>query len=392
LNFRTHFLERQFDFDQVMAAAAKQPWIGYDTEFIGEKTYIPVLCLMQVIVEQDIYLIDTLRINDLSTFLAILEDPEVLKITHAGDNDYRLLNTLYGTVPKNTFDTQIAAGFVGYNYPAGFGRIVERELGIQLAKSHTVTDWSTRPLDKKAVDYAVEDVKYLPELHAKLTRKLQKAHRQSWTVEENRKWETPGFYVNDPYKEVLSNDYIHQLDQKGQVFLMRLYQWRRDKAAELNVPKDRILELRHVSNIVRGIKDGAAGFRANRTLNENVWRKHIEDWQELWRANPTEAEKTFLDTLPQPAAEDPEHEWTMEQLYHLVKKQCLEHEISAALLLPRGDFNKLKDRTGTFDTSILSGWRAELLGQNLVNWLLKGGEMKVRWEGNVCLLEPPVKN
>jgi ribonuclease D len=275
---------------------------------------------------------------------------------------------------------------VGYNYPAGFGRIVEREIGVQLAKSHTVTDWSVRPLDKKAIDYAVEDVKYLPELHRKLTRKLQRTNRESWAKEENRKWESGNFYRLDIYKEVLSNDYIHQLDLKNQVFLIRLYQWRRDKAAELNVPKDRVLELRHVTAIVRGIKDGISGFKANRTLNEGVWKRHLEDWIALWNATPTEEEKAFLKNLPQPTAEDPEHEWTMEQLYHLVKKQCLEHEISAALLLPRGDFNKLKDRTGTFDTTLLSGWRAELLGPNLVSWLLKGGEMTVRWDGDLCVL------
>lgn len=369
-----------------MDTAAKHPWIGYDTEFIGEKTFTPVLCLMQVITGDAIYLIDTLRINDLTRFLEILEDPEVLKITHAGDNDYRLLNTLYKTVPQNTFDTQIAAGFVGYNYPTGFGKIVERELGLQLAKSHTVADWSARPLDPKAVDYAVEDVKYLPDLHEKLSEKLKKAHREGWAREENRKWETAEFYSIDPYKEVLANDYIYQLDLKAQVFLIRLHQWRREKAVELNIPKERVLEVRHVSSIVRGIKDGAAGFKANRTLNEGVWRKYLEEWQTLWRVAPTAEEKAFIENLPGPVLEDPQHEWTMEQLYHLVKKQCLQHEISAALLFPRSDFNKLKDRTGTFDHTLLTGWRAELLGKELVEWLLKGGEMNVRWEEGHCVL------
>jgi ribonuclease D len=387
LNSRVHFLERQFDFDRVMAAAAEQPWIGYDTEFIGEKTYVPVLCLMQIIVGHDIYLIDTLRINDLSSFLQILEDPDVLKITHAGDNDYRLLNMLYGTVPSNTFDTQIAAGFVGYNYPTGFARIVERELGVQLAKSHTVADWGARPLDPKAIDYAVEDVKYLPELHKKLTHKLQKAKRELWAREENRKWETASFYTLDPYKDVLANDYIYQLDLKGKAFLVRLHQWRREKAIELNIPRERVLESKHITSIVRGIKDGPNGLRANRTLNESVWRKYIDEWQNLWRAKPTQEETDFLDSLPQPVSEDPEHEWTMEQLYHLVKKQCMEHEISAALLFPRSDFNKLKDRNSTFDPTLLSGWRAELLGANLTAWLLKGGKMHIEWKDGACQLK-----
>lgn len=386
MNVRVHFLERQFDFDRVMASIAQNPWIGFDTEFVGEKTYVPVFCLLQIIAGNDVFLVDTLRINDLRPFLDIVADPDVLKITHAGDNDYRLLNTLYGTVPQNTFDTQIAAGFVGYNYPAGFGKIVERELGVTLAKSHTVANWEARPLDPKAVNYAVEDVKYLPTLHEKLTDKLRKKRRETWTREENRKWETPEFYQSDPYKEVLSNDFIHQLDTREKVFLVRIYQWRREKAAELNVTKESILQARFIGTVTRAIKDAPNAFKANRTMQEHHWRKHLEDWQNLWRAKTTPEEQAFLETLPKPIPEDPEREWTMELLYHFVKRQCLTHEISAALLLPRGDFNKLKDDRGHFDHSLLEGWRAELLGPKLAQWLRNGTNLSMTWEDGKCVI------
>ena len=386
MNYRIHFLERQHDFDRVMDAIANAAWIGFDTEFVGEKTYIPVLCLIQIVSENDIYLIDTLRINDLRKFLGIVTDPDVLKITHAGDNDYRLLNTLYGTVPQNTFDTQIAAGFEGYNYPAGFGKIVERELRVTLAKSHTVANWEARPIDSKALDYAIEDVKYLPALHEKLMRKLGRHRREAWAREENRKWETPDFYTVDPNKELLSNDFVHQLGFQEKVFLMRLYRWRVERAIELNIPKEQALQSRFVSTVLRATKDGPGAFRANRTLPENVWKKNLEAWQELWRKKPTDEEREFLDGLPKPKPEDPDREWTMELLYHFVKKQCLEHEISAALLLPKGDFNRLKSGSDDFDHALLRGWRAELLGAELVEWLTKGEKVKMEWSDGGCKL------
>lgn len=386
MNHRIHFLERQHDFDRVMDALSTAQWVGFDTEFVGEKTYIPVLCLIQVVAENDIYLVDTLRINDLRKFLDLVADPDVLKITHAGDNDYRLLYTLYGTVPQNTFDTQIAAGFVGYNYPAGFGKIVERELRVTLAKSHTVADWAARPLDPKAFDYAVEDVKYLPALHEKLMRKLAHRHREAWAREENRKWETPDFYEIDPNKELLANDFVHQLDFREKVMLMRLYRWRVERAMELNLPKEQVLQSRFVSTVLRATKDGPGAFRANRTLPENVWKKNLDAWQELWRRKPDDDEKAFLESLPKPLPEDPEREWTMELLYHFVKKQCLEHEISAALLLPKGDFNRLKAGSDDFDHALLSGWRAALLGQELVEWLTKGRKIKMQWAKGACTL------
>ena len=386
MNYSVHFLEKQTDFDRVMQSIADAPWIGFDTEFVGEKTYIPVLCLLQVIAGDEIYLVDTLQIGNLDAFLHIVADPKVLKITHAGDNDYRLLYTLFGTVPSNTFDTQIAAGFVGYNYPAGFGKIVEKEIRVTLTKSHTVTDWAVRPLDQKAINYAVEDVKFLPALHEKLTRKLAKHQREGWSREENRKWESESFYINDPNKELLSSDLVHYIDFKEKVFLMRLYQWRVQRAIELNIPREQVLQSRHISTVLRSTKDGPNAFRSNRTLSEGVWKKNLDAWQALWREKATEEEKVFLESLPKPLPENPEREWTMELLYHFVKKQCIEHEISAALLFPKGDFNRLKSGSDDFDRSLLTGWRAEIMGGELVEWMKKGKKVKIQWEEGYCKL------
>lgn len=369
-----------------MERAKNQSWIGFDTEFVGEKYYIPVLGLLQIVSEQNIYLVDTLKIRDLSTFLGIIEDPEVLKITHAGDNDYRLLNTLFGVVPKNTFDTQIAAGFVGYNYPCGFGKIVEKELKITLAKSHTIADWEARPLDPKALKYAVEDVEYLPVLHEKLTNKLKRHKRESWAREENRKWEEAAFYEINPNKEFFANDMIYQLDNREKIFLMRIYRWRLETAASMNIPKETVLQSRFISTVVRATKGGANAFKANRTMQENIWKKHLNTWTALWQAPVQDAEKELIEGLTRPAPEDPEREWTMELLYHLVKKQCLEHEISAALLFPRPDFNRLKSGSEDFDHSLLDGWRAELMGRELVEWFKKGRRIAVNWSDHQCVL------
>lgn len=373
------YVDQQANFDRAIESLRTATWIGFDTEFVGEKTYIPNLCLLQIVSDNHIYLVDTIKVKQLDAFLDIVKDPAVLKITHAGDNDYRLLYTLYGVVPQSTFDTQIAAGFVGYNYPAGFSRIVERELRITLAKSHTVADWEARPIDPKAIKYAVEDVKYLPELHEKLMERLRKRNREAWAREENRKWEREAFYIVDPNKEVMSNDYIFQLNFREQIFLARLYRWRREKALTLNLPRETVLQSRHVSTIVKVIKDGPNAGRSNRTLPEGVWRKFQPEWQKLWETPATQEETQWLQNLPKPAPENPKHEWNMEFFYHMVKRQCMIHEISAALLLPRGDFNRLKAGSADFDDTILEGWRAELLGPQLTHWLRTQDNLTVSW-------------
>ncbi|MCS6929722.1 MAG: ribonuclease D [Saprospiraceae bacterium] len=385
MNYQVHFLDEADAYERAIDELAAAAWFGFDTEFVGEKTFVPILCLVQVVTEQHIYLIDALRIRDLRRFAQLLENEAILKITHAGDNDYRLLYALYSVVPANTFDTQIAAGFVGHNYPAAFAKIVERELRVSLAKSHTVANWEARPLDPKAIEYAVEDVKYLPALYHKLTHKLRLLHREAWAREENRKWEQPETYQTDPYKEALNSDYIHQLDFREKIFYLRLHRWRREKAQQLNVPKESILQSRHISTVVKAIKGGQHAFKANRVLNEGVWRRYLTEWEALWKTPPTDGEKALVNSLPTPAPDDPEREWTLELLYHFVRYQCIKHEISPALLLPRSDFNRLKNGDG-FDPKLLEGWRAELLGEPLVRWLRHPSYLSVEWQTHACVL------
>ncbi len=386
MSIPVRYLDNQYDFDKEILPLKEAKWIGFDTEFVGEKSFIPVLCLLQVVWEHGILLVDTMRIPDLGSFLDLVTDPGILKITHAGDNDYRLLYTLFGTVPQNLFDTQIAAGFVGYNYPAGFGKIVERELGINLSKSHTVADWEARPLDQKALSYAIEDVKYLPALHKKLQAKLDRKNRSEWPKEELSKWESAGFYVSDPYKEALSSDFIYQLDRREQVFLLRIYAWRRQRAYELNVPKEQVVQGKHISAIMRTLKDGSGSIRSNRTIPENTWKKFQNEWVNLWKAPAEAFEIDLINNLPGPPADDAEWDWHYELLYHFVKKQCISHEISAALLFPRGDFNKLKNGHPDFDGAMLDGWRATILGQELVEWLKSGDPLQLNWQPNGGLL------
>ncbi|MCB9298190.1 MAG: hypothetical protein H6559_34485 [Lewinellaceae bacterium] len=89
-------------------------------------------------VGKGLFLIDPIRLKNLDPFLDLVADPGITKITHAGDNDYRLLNNLFGIVPVNVFDTQVAVSFVGYNYPVSFRKLVESELNVHLKKGYAV--------------------------------------------------------------------------------------------------------------------------------------------------------------------------------------------------------------------------------------------------------------
>src|SRR5262249_14698444 len=96
-------------------AACEQ--LGFDTEFVGEDTYHPDLCRVQVATAERLYLIDPLTVGSLDRFWQLVADPARQVVVHAGREEVRLCFLAIGQKPGNLFDLQVAAGLIGLNYP-----------------------------------------------------------------------------------------------------------------------------------------------------------------------------------------------------------------------------------------------------------------------------------
>src|SRR5690242_16073647 len=134
--------------------------LGFDTEFVGEDTYEPSLCLIQVSTPTSLCLIDPLSAGPLDAFWQLLVDPARTVIVHAGREEIRMCRRWSGKAPTNWFDLQVAAGLVGLTYPLGHGALVYQLLGQRLTKAETLTEWRHRPLSSAQVSYAFDDVRY----------------------------------------------------------------------------------------------------------------------------------------------------------------------------------------------------------------------------------------
>ncbi len=155
---------------------------AFDTEFIGENTYIPILCLIQVATAQRVELIDPFALSreQLLPFWQLLADPTLEKICHAGDQDAEIAWLESGLAPQNMFDTQIGAGMLGITYPTALWRAVEYFTGIELEKAHTYSAWNRRPLSREQFTYAIDDVRYLPNIHQAMKRQLEALGHSGW--------------------------------------------------------------------------------------------------------------------------------------------------------------------------------------------------------------------
>src|SRR3546814_3493186 len=162
-----------------------------------------------------------------------------------------------GTVPSRLFDTQGAAGFVGYS-SVGLSGLVQGLVDIKLPKADRLTDWLARPLPAGAVEYAASDVAHLHELHRLLVEKLESRGRLRWAIDECEVKRTrassssPAEHAWWKIKEAKS------LRGRAAAVAQTLAAWRERKASEVDRPVRYLLaDLALVSMAQRPPKDEA---------------------------------------------------------------------------------------------------------------------------------------
>ncbi|MFO0851206.1 MAG: hypothetical protein U0871_22010 [Gemmataceae bacterium] len=160
------------------------PVIGLDTEFVGEDSYRPELCLVQVSTPDRLAIIDPFACGPLDDFWEVLLDSRRTTVVHAGREECRMCHFAVGRPPATAFDTQIAAGLVGFTFPIGYAGLVQEVLGARARKGETLTDWRRRPLTHAQIRYAFDDVRFLLPLHHWLTTRMKRLDRLGWAEEE----------------------------------------------------------------------------------------------------------------------------------------------------------------------------------------------------------------
>jgi ribonuclease D len=219
---------------------AQSPRLGFDTEFVGENTYHPQLCLVQVATAEALYLIDPLTVGSLEAFWRLVVDPAIETVVHAGREEVRLCYLAAGQPPGNLVDLQIAAGLAGLTYPLGHGPLVKEVLGVALAKGETLTEWGKRPLTRSQIRYAFDDVRYLLAVWERLSAKLDQLGRRGWAREEFDRLisvATP----TKPAEAGASERWrklrgVGPLDRRRLAIVRELYHWREEAAARHNRP------------------------------------------------------------------------------------------------------------------------------------------------------------
>lgn len=366
--------------------------IGFDTEFVRERTYYPRLEIFQIIAEGEIAVIDCQVVENLAPLWEFLADPAAEKIVHSGSQDMELILQESGCLPKPIFDTQIAASLLGFGSQCGYGRLVYELLGKKVPKGETFSDWSRRPLHADQVRYAHADVEHLPELRKALGKKLSGAGREHWVHEECSHLSEPEtFHRHPPELCYLKIKGRSGLDPESLSVLRSLAEWREREAQSRNQPPGRVVGDHVLLSIAKSAPRSMDELRRQRGLHANEISRC---GTEILRAAREGLGRAKSDPVERSSSSKPRSEEEDDGLFRLLgavlQIQAEEARVAPAMIATSQELRDLVIgfRTGNLNgLPLLAGWRGELAGFKLLAVLEGKLSLRVDPRKGTLLLE-----
>jgi ribonuclease D len=345
---------------------------AFDTEFVSEETFEPVLCLIQVATASRLAVVDPLQIRDLGPFWDAVVDPSLEVVMHAAGEDLRICRMKAGVVPRRVFDVQIAAGLVGFGYPLSLSNLTYQALRISLLGGETRTDWRRRPLSEAQLRYALEDVRHLLDLADKLGADLEKLGRAAWAEDEFATF-LHGIEHRSEESRWRKLSGLHMLNRRGLETARRLSEWRVEDARRANRPLRSVLRDDLLVAIAKRQPANRRDLEALRDFNRpNLLSRANEILGAIAAAQEVPAEN-----LPEPAEKHddlPGMAMVVSLLTASLSQAAAQGKVAMGLV---GGASDLKDLVRWYLDGLdqarlpdlLQGWRRELCGNILLDVL-----------------------
>ena len=343
--------------------------IGLDTEFVRIRTYYPKLCLVQISSNLGTGCIDCLQENNLKKVWQLIFNPKRLKIVHSARQDLEILFLIKNQIPENIFDTQIGAALLGYPPQVGIKQLLKDELNIEISKTETRSDWSKRPLDLKQIEYALEDVNHLLNLHNALKNKLKEKERYRWAMEDSSRILTNEKELFNPDSAWKRIPGIKNLKNKNQYLAVKLATWREKTAIQMNLPRQWLLSDKSLIETAKkelvsltrlesiGIKNRYLKKSQLKQISKLV-QQHKENIEGVGKLKPKFNKNYKIHSDPN----------LLEKLSKIISVKAKELNIFPEVLAGKKDLLALSQKNS--DSKLLTGWRNKAIGAEL-NSLLK---------------------
>ncbi|MEC7301454.1 MAG: ribonuclease D [Pseudomonadota bacterium] len=353
-------------------------FVTVDTEFVREKTYYPILCLVQLAGPDDAVVIDAMASDiDLSPLDELFKNTNVVKVLHASRQDNEIFFNLFGSVPKAIFDTQIAAMVCGFGDQVAYGTLIAKLVGVQLEKTSRFADWSRRPLTQKQLAYALSDVTHLRVAYEKLAAELETSGRAHWLDSEMDVLTAPDTYRMDP-REAWRRIKSRTTNPKFLSVLREVAAWREAEAQRRDIPRNRLLRDDSLLDIAAHTPKTSQALSRTRGMPRGFAEGRMAD-------GLLDAIETGVATKPEDQPQVPKRDRLpnglgplTDLLKTLLKLRCEEEKVAPKLIASADDLERIA-ASDNADVPALSGWRREVFGEQAL--ALKQGKLGLTAEG-----------
>jgi ribonuclease D len=347
--------------------------IAIDTEFVSERRYQALLCLVQVAVPDPAAedgvrteVLDPLEGElDFSPLARVLADPDVEVLMHAGRQDVGILRRTWDTEVTNVFDTQVAAGFLGYGNQEGYESLVRKVLKLKLKGSEGFTKWDRRPLTPQQLEYAGDDARLLLALGDELERRLAERGRLEWAREESRALED----VNDERDADRSYERLPRLGRlsdAARAVARELVEWREEEARSADRPPGSVLPDQALVELARRTPRDKSGLEQIRGLPPQTLHRRGDA---LLSAIARGRDREAPEPPPEAAPRDPADAPLVSLAQALVRHRSMESGVAVELIATQSELasliHSLRRGQDSDRVRVSHGWRRELVGDEL---------------------------
>lgn len=361
------YISDQESLEAFVERARSSSVLAIDTEFLREKTYYAKLCLLQMATDDEVVIVDPFAVRSLAALTPLLQDESVMKLFHSGGQDLEILYRMTGVLPAPVFDTQVAAALLGHTMQVGYGALVHSLCGVTLKKTDSFTDWSRRPLSESQLEYAADDVIYLPEMYRTMRNRLETKGRLAWLANDFAELSDPARYEEDPRLRYRRLKRGSSLSRQQLSAAREAAAWREVEARKRDIPRKWVItdeqivevckrEARTIDELfmVRGMRDRLTtrDARALVACMKAGMDLPSEQWPELDRASKSE----------------PNVDAQLDLMTALVRLRARENDIAMQALASHSDLAQVA-RGYTEGVDVLRGWRRAMVGEELLELL-----------------------
>lgn len=377
---------------------ARAEFIAVDTEFMRERTYWPILCLVQLGRPQfenesdadwerdGAVIVDPMAEGiALDPLFALMADHSVVKVFHAARQDVEIFHHLSGGIPAPLYDTQVAAMVCGFGDQVGYETLVRRICNASLDKSSRFTDWSRRPLSEKQLRYAIGDVTHLREIYRTLSERVETAGRSHWVAEEMGILANPATYVTEP-EDAWQRLKMRNPAPKLWVAARALAAWRETEAQRRNVPRNRVIKDDALMELAASRPSDLESLSKSRLLtrenrNGDAARSILSALAEMKASNAP------IPPRPKEAKRPNAGQTALAELLRtLLRAKAADADVAARLIASSADLDRLAVEKNPEDLPALLGWRREVFGEDALR--LKKGQIALSADsGGVKVVE-----